>query len=175
MTSAEIQELLRNWENSELLFSHFANQPKDFEKLLQLVFDDSQAINWRAAWILDHVNDRNSLLVGIYLPRIIEAALQSKNASKLRHYLKIISTHPIPTESAGFLFDRATAIFTDAECPIAVRVHAMQVLYEISQMEPDLKSELIQLIEHEMEFHPSAGIKSRGKRLLKRLNTQIRS
>ena len=41
------------------------------------------------------------------------------------------------------------------------------------EIEPEFKQELIQLIEHEMEFHSTAGIKSRGKKLLKKLYAQL--
>lgn len=62
--------------------------------------------------------------------------------------------------------------FTTAEEPIAVRVHAMQILYNISETEPDFKPELIHIIEHELEYHSSAGIKSRGGKLLKKLRKE---
>ena len=48
----------------------------------------------------------------------------------------------------------------------------MQILFNISEREPELKHELIQLIEHEIEYHSSAGIKSRGSKLLRKLYRQ---
>jgi hypothetical protein len=45
----------------------------------------------------------------------------------------------------------------------------MQILFNIAQKEPDFSGELIELIEHEMEYHGSAGIASRGGKLLKKL------
>ena len=60
-------------------------------------------------------------------------------------------------------------VFTNAAEPVAVRVHAMQILYNIAQKEPDFSGELIELIENEMEYHGSAGLASRGKKLLKKL------
>jgi hypothetical protein len=48
----------------------------------------------------------------------------------------------------------------------------MQVLYGISENEPDFKPELIQIIEQEMEYRPTPGIISRGSKLLKKLRKQ---
>jgi hypothetical protein len=45
----------------------------------------------------------------------------------------------------------------------------MQILFNIAQKEPDFSGELIELIEHELEYHGSAGLASRGKKILKKL------
>lgn len=49
----------------------------------------------------------------------------------------------------------------------------MQILFEISEYEPGFKPELIQLIEHEIEYHASPGIISRGKSLLSTLYHKV--
>jgi hypothetical protein len=61
------------------------------------------------------------------------------------------------------------AVFTNSAEPIAIRVHAMQTLFNIAGKEPDFAGELTELIEHELEFHGSAGLVSRGRKLLKKL------
>ena len=63
--------------------------------------------------------------------------------------------------------------FTSAKEPIANRVHAMQILYNISDEEPELKPELLEIIQHEIEYHPTPGIRSRGTKLAKKLQKQI--
>jgi hypothetical protein len=61
---------------------------------------------------------------------------------------------------------------TSAKEPLAVRVHAMQILYNISEKEPDLKPEILAIFEHVMENHSSPGIISRGKKLVQKLRKQ---
>ena len=175
MTTEEIKQLITDWPNRDLIFEHFFQEKDDFDSLLEVACDDSKAVNWRAAWIIDHLNEQNKSLVAAHLPRIVEAALKSENSSKLRHFLKIISLHPISPNSVGLLFDRALTIFTTPQYPVAVRVHAMQILYEISLTEKDLIPELVQTIENELDLHPSAGLKSRGKRILKSLHSKTAS
>jgi predicted nucleic acid-binding OB-fold protein len=70
----------------------------------------------------------------------------------------------------AILLNFCIEVFTNAAEDIAVRVHAMQILFNIARKEPDFAGELIELIEHEMEYHGSAGISSRGRKLLKRLH-----
>lgn len=169
MTLQEIKQLMTDWPNRELIFEHFLQTEDDFPLLLEVALDDSKAIYWRAAWIIDQLNEQNKPLVATYLPQIAEAVLKSENSSKLRHFLKIISQHPVPPGYAGLLFDRSLRIFTGPRYPVAVRVHAMQILSEIARTEKELIPELVQTIENELELHPSAGLKSRGKHILKAL------
>jgi len=78
-----------------------------------------------------------------------------------------------PEKDLAVLLDFCIQEFTNGSEPVAVRVHAMQILFNISQKEPDFAGELIGLIEQEIEFHGSAGISSRGLKLLKKLKSNI--
>ena len=69
----------------------------------------------------------------------------------------------------ALLFNFCFEVFTNSTEPVAVRVHAMQILFNIAQKEPDFTGELINLIENEIELHGSAGIASRGRKLLLKL------
>jgi hypothetical protein len=95
--------------------------------------------------------------------------MTTQNASKKRHLLKLISLNEIQQENMAALLNFCIDEFTNAAEPVAVRVYAMQILFNIAQKEPDFSGELIELIEHEMEYHGSAGIASRGGKLLKKL------
>ena len=95
------------------------------------------------------------------------------HSGKKRHLLKLISMNTIPSEHHGFLIDYCLDMLTTGKEPPAVRVHAMQNLYNISETEPELKPEILAIIEHEMEFHATAGIIARGSRLTKNLRKQI--
>jgi hypothetical protein len=96
--------------------------------------------------------------------------LTTKNSGKKRHLLKLISLNDIQEENVALLLNHCIDVFTSATEPVAVRVHAMQILFNIAQKEPDFSGELTELIEHEMEYHGSAGLTSRGKKLLKKLS-----
>ncbi len=175
MTKDEIIDLISNWENSEFIFAHFNSQTEDLSPLMSLVFDDSKKVYWRAAYIMDRINEKQPELIRPYLPQIIQAISSTTSESKLRHFLKVISLNPIARDHAGLLFDHCLAIFTTNSYAIAVRVHAMQILYEISKLEPELKKELILVIEQELEQQPTAGIRSRGTRILKSLHTETKA
>ncbi|MDX8338438.1 hypothetical protein SLH46_04530 [Draconibacterium sp. IB214405] len=173
MTEQELFDHLDAWENIEIIAASMLNDPAQFNTLVQLALNDTRKKSWRAAYLVDKIHDEKPELLQPYLPALVEQLKTEQNASKRRHWLKLISMNKIDEAHFGFLFDFCINTFTSGNEAIAVRVHAMQILYNISEMEPDLKPEVLQLIEQEMEYHPTAGIRSRGKKLATKLFKQI--
>lgn len=169
MTENEVQILIRSWENLAILVRYISDYPEYLNLIMDKVLDDRKPENWRAAWMVDKIHDRHPDLVLPYLPVLTEFVLTTKSAGKKRHLLKLISLHDIPEEKMALLFNFCFEVFTNSTEPVAVRVHAMQILFNIAQKEPDFTGELINLIENEIELHGSAGIASRGRKLLLKL------
>jgi hypothetical protein len=165
----ELLALIQSWENLTILINHISDHPEHLDALIKLTFDDCEARNWRAAWMVDKIHDKHPELIVPYLPAITDFVMTTNNAGKKRHLLKLISLHPIQPERAGELLNFCIGLLTSAIEPVAVRAHAMQVLYNICLQEPDFAGELIEIIEHEIEYHGSAGISSRGRRLIRKL------
>lgn len=170
MNEDEIQKLIQSWENIALLVRYIADYPEHLELIMTKVLDDSQPENWRAAWMVDKIHEQHPELVVPYLQTMTDFVLTTQNAGKKRHLLKLISMNEIQEENLAELLNFCIEVFTNAAEPVAIRVHAMQTLFNIAQREPDFSRELVEMIEHEMEYHGSAGLASRGKRLLKKLN-----
>lgn len=169
LSEEELLSLIQSWENLALVVRHISDHPEHLDALMKLTFDDREDRNWRAAWMVDKIHEKHPDLIIPYLPAMTDFVLTTRNAGKKRHLLKLISLHELPQEKMGVLLDFCIEILTSASEPIAVRAHAMQVLYEIAVKEPDLAAELIELIRHQMEFHSSAGIKAKGKNTIQKL------
>ncbi len=169
----EVQLWIQSWENLALLVKYVADYPEYLDAIMAKALDDSQPENWRAAWMVDKIHDKYPELVLPYFPAITEFLFTTQNAGKKRHFLKLISLHEIPEENMAFMLNFSIEVFTNAAEPIAVRVHAMQILFNIARKEPDFVGELIEIIEHEIEFHGSSGIASRGRKLVAKLRKMI--
>ena len=169
MTKNELQKLIQSWESIDLVIKHVIEFPEHFEVLIRLAFDEQEERNWRAAWMIDRIHEKKPELVLPFLPAITEFVFTTKSSGKKRHFLKLISLHNTPQHKMAELLNYCFEIFTDKTEPVAVRVHAMQILFNIAMKEHDFAGELIDLIEQEMEYHGSAGISSRGKKLLGKL------
>jgi len=169
MNENEVRALILSWENLAILVRYIADYPEHLDIIMNKALDDSQPENWRAVWMVDKIHERYPELVIPYLPAMTSFLMTTQNASKKRHLLKLISLNEIQEEDIAALLNFCIDEFTNAAEPVAVRVHAMQILFNIAQKEPDFSGELIELIEHEMDYHGSAGIASRGGKLLKKL------
>jgi len=165
----DVRTLLQSWENLALMVRYIADYPECLDIIMEKVFDDSQPENWRAAWMVDKIQERHPDLVAPYILAMTTFVFQTQNSGKKRHLLKLIGLYDIQEENMAPLLNYCIEVFTNAAEPVAIRVHAMQILFNIAQKEPDFTGELIEMIEHEIEYHGSAGIASRGKKLLKKL------
>lgn len=173
MTKEELYDFLTSWENHELIIHQAVKNSLHLDMLLDIALNSNKSKSWRAAWIVDKINDIRPELIEPHINNMIIQLKKETNSSKKRHFLKLISQHEIPSEHHPFLLDYCTEYFSSAGEPIAVRVYALQVLYNISEKEPELKPELLSIIHHEIELHPSAGVKSRGIKLAKKLQHEI--
>lgn len=169
MTGQQLLELLEAWENLGMVMNEIISEPANYKNLVDITLTSNNPKSWRAAWLMDKINDQAPDLIIDYIPVIIEKLKTETSDGKKRHLLKLISLKNIPDEYLGFLTDFCIDIFTSSKEPIAVRVHAMQILGNIAMKEPDLKTEIVLIMEHEMENHGSAGIVSRCKKILKKL------
>ncbi len=170
MTEDEVQTCIQSWENLALLVRYITDYPEHLDILITKTLDDSQPENWRAAWMVDKIHDLYPERVVPYFPTLTQFLMTTLNSGKKRHILKLLSLHDIQEENMALLLNYCIDVFTNAAEPVAVRVHAMQILFNIAQKEPDFSGELIELIEHEIEYHGSAGIASRGRKLLRKLS-----
>ena len=173
MTKQELSELIDNWINIEWLQQEIIQNKELYELLIKLALYGTESKSWRAAYVLDKINDIQPDLLTPHIEPMLNQLKGESNSSKKRHFLKLLSQIEIPDDYTGFLFDYCLENITSAKEPPAVRVHAMQNLFNLSQAYPDLRREVLSVIEHEMEYHATAGIKSRGKKLAEKLRKQL--
>lgn len=174
MKKENLIEIIDSWENMNFMIREFSSQPELFSALMEIALYNPEHKTWRAAYLADKIHDNCPELILPYLNKMAERLETEKNPGKKRHFLKLLSMNEIPEKHFGFLVDFCLETMVSEEPP-AVRVHAMQILFNISEKEPDLKQEILAQIEHEMEYHATAGILSRGKKLAKKLRKQINS
>ena len=165
----------------EILFEHSRKQTdrivkwvgsneKKFAELMNLFLKGEYRVTQRAAWSVCLCIEKKPLLAKPWLRKMI-LKTQEKNIHDAvkRNVLKIFSEIEIPKTLYGIVANSCFGFLMNAGEPIAVRVHAMTVLTKIAQVETALKNEL-RIIVEDLIYHESAGIKARGKKLLKELN-----
>ncbi len=172
MKKEKLIEIINSWENINLMVREFIGNPELFPLLMEIALYNTEQKSWRAAYLVDKIHDEYPEVIRPYLDKMAEQLEAEKNLSKKRHFLKLLSMNDIPGKHIGFMLNFCLNTLASDE-PTAIRVHAMQILFNISEKEPDLKPEVLAQIEHEIEYHSSAGITSRGSKLATKLRKQI--
>jgi len=139
-----------------------------FNQLFQLVFSGDHRIAWRACWIIDNAAEKFPELLADKLSDLIAGLLVTKDSSLIRHFTRILCRYEIPEKFLGPIVNRSFELLAPSEPP-AVRVYAMQLLFNITQRQPDLKGELIAVIRDLIEEGGSAVFINRAKKLLRLL------
>lgn len=173
MTEDDILTILESWDNFGLLLRELNNNTDLIPDLMKVAIYNEHPNSWRAIYLADKLHDTHPDKIASYIPEMIERLKAEQHHGKKRHMLKLISMNEIGEEHSAFLMDYCLNTFTSSKEPVANRVHAMQILYNISENEPDIKPELLEIIQHEIELHPTPGIRSRGTKLSKKLRKQI--
>lgn len=170
MNITEALSQIPNKEQAQLIAHSIVNEPQQMQALWEFSISEHKH-SWRGTWIMDKIYELNPELIRIYLPQIIEMIPDLKNESKLRQFLKLISLEPLPQDISGLFINRCFDLLLNRSTAPAVSVHAMQILYNFSLMEPDIQNEL-QTILHELMEESSAGFKCRAKKILKKMKTR---
>lgn len=174
MEKKELADFLERWENIQLLFKDKEQAEVHFPLLMEIALTGTDRNSWRASWAADRINEAIPGIAADWIDKMIDELKHTTHNGKKRQYLKLISLYPVPEAAESFLFDYCLDKLTSTTEDVSVRVYSMQILYNISEIEPELKKELMQIIAQEMEYHPTPGILTRGKKLTTRLKKELK-
>lgn len=168
MEIREFLELNSSRLNADMLADRMEEDPSVLEEVWTIMLEDRDPVSMRAAWSLGifekrhpgTLDDRSAEIADI-LPGITSHGVR-------RCLLSLISRMPVPEEQSGFLFDFCYTVLESPGWEIGHKVHAMTILYNISESQQELKPELIALFESLLEDESSAII-ARSRNILSRL------
>ena len=86
-----------------------------------------------------------------------------------RNTVRFLQFIEIPKSLHGITLDICFGFLQDKKEPIAIKVFSMTVVANLVKIYPELKGELMAIIEDQMPYG-SAGYVSRGKKILKQLS-----
>jgi len=160
-------------QNVNYIVHTLGNNEQYFKQLWDIIKRDEYKISVMAVWIWDSIIIKYPEMFNPYLVEAIEILHKFKLDGTKRLLLKIIVRYNIEENLKGRLFNLCVKYLMDPKEPVAIKVHSMQIMYNISQTEPDLKPEIIDIIEYQYEFN-SIAYKSRADKLLKKLFKETR-
>jgi hypothetical protein len=152
----------------DLYIREVGRSASHFKSLLKLSLHEKDPLAWRAAWILDRSDEKHPGLAVPHFPEIMRRLPGIRSTGVIRSLLRMLSRYEIPENDQGVLVDLCFGYMTSALYPVAVKVHAMQIIYNHVLLYPELKGELRTVIEDQIA-HNSVGFKSRGMRIIRHL------
>lgn len=152
----------------EFIIQEVGNSEEKFLELLELALYEEDPLAWRATWVLDGCDEQHPGLASNQISRITRRLPDLESMGSLRSLLRLLCRYEIPEEDQGLLIDLCFGYLVSELYQLAVKVHAMQIIYNHVLLYPELKHELITVIEDQTENN-SVGFMSRGRRIINQL------
>jgi len=141
---------------------------KRFDLLMKLFFHDEYRVVQRSAWIVKYVADDHPEWIKLYLKQMLEYCKQPVHDAVKRNVIRVLTEIEIPKKLQGLAATICFDFLSSQQEPLAVKVFSMTVLANLAEREPDLKHELVTLIEEQMDWE-KPGFRARGKKILAKL------
>lgn len=146
------------------------NKPDRVAALMDLFLHDEYRVVQRAAWILSYVAEKHPAVVQPHLEKMVNRMGDAGiPVAVKRNVVRVLQFMPIPENLQGPVMDYCFRFLEDPKETIAVRAFSMTVLANLAQQYPEIKNEIILLIEDQLREGASPGIRSRGKKTLEQL------
>ena len=153
---------------TDKVLGYIQSNPDKIGELMSCFFDDNPHICQRAAWPVGDLGEKYPELLIPYLPQMISNVKEPKHDAVIRNTVRTWQYMSVPEDYLGEIFELCFNYITDPKIPVAIRAFSMKVCANICKAVPEMKEELILAIEDQLE-NGSAGIKSRGKNVVKQL------
>ncbi len=159
--------------NTDLVSGLILQKPDIFDHLMALFLRNEEPLSRRAAWVIDTFTEKKPCLLQPYIPDIIAALPGLKHDGMKRHSLRMIARSDIPDEQTGELMNICFEWLQSVHEAIAAKVYCIDILYRLSQTEPDLKTELADSIEWRLN-EGSPGFRNHGAKVLAKLYKEMK-
>jgi hypothetical protein len=159
--------------NIDSVVALIEQQPALFREVFEIFIRDEGASSRRAAWAADIFSEEHPGSLLPLLPELWASFFKFGHDGMKRHSLRMIARSPLPEgEQLGILITTCFDWLLSPVIAVAPKVHCMDILYRISELEPDLKKELADSIEWRIS-EETPGFRSHGNKVLTRLRREL--
>lgn len=155
---------------ADMLVEDIGNDPKKFDAMMELLKVDEYPLSMRAARVIELCTFNTPALIEAHIPAMINILSLAKVEGVRRSILKIFADLKISLNDdiLGQLTDLAFGFLTDQKRSISIRAYSMDLLLGIVQVYPELKGELILILESMIQ-ESSVGLRNKSRKVLKTL------
>lgn len=170
MSSIEEQLVVTSKKIADIVVSNIGNNQALFDETMELVYRDKHPVSMRAAWVANFVVEKHPGLIKPHIIKLAALLPKSEIDGVKRLALKMLknSILELPEDVFGELADTCFTIAEDPKEAIAVRAFALDILFEVLKIYPEIKPELIAVMES-MIPDGSKGIKNKCTKAIQQL------
>jgi hypothetical protein len=168
----DIRSILQNnysKTNQDFIIQSVIDYNEKIEELMICFFDSNLRICQRSANVVSKISKKNSELFLPFIPRMLQALNDPIHSAITRNIVRVWQTIDIPEEYLGEIFDKCMSYINDPKKAIAVRAFSIEICSNICKKYPELKGELIEILNLHYEAG-SSGIKHKIKKSINALN-----
>ena len=155
---------------AEVVTNEIGGSQQKFDELMSIAYLDEYPLSMRAARIAGMCGEKYPELFKPHLPEMIRKIPVLQTEGVKRSFMKVFSELPLMMdgEYQGVILDISIELVESAKEAIAVRSYAIDILLKLLKQFPDLKPELVALLEN-MQVNESSALIHKRKKILARL------
>jgi len=147
-------------------------RPELLGELWEIYLAMEEPVSRRAAWIIDTASENKPDWVSPFLSGLVQKLPHFNHDGLKRHALRMIARMPFPVGCEGKLLTIAFEWLISASESVAVKMYCIQILYRLSETEPDILQELYDTIEFQMA-DGTPGFRSIGSKIMRQIDNDI--
>lgn len=152
---------------------YVGKDPARFAALVAVFLEGPYRVTQRASWPLSKCVEKHPELIKPHLRLLLKKLKEPDlHPAVRRNAMRLLQFIHVPKNLQGMVADIGFSYLSDTREPVAVRVFAMTVLANMAKEIPELKNELIVMIEDQLPYSSAAFI-SRGRKTLKMLRCLV--
>lgn len=156
------------------IIKYVGSDKNRFNELFEIFMKGEYHLTQRAAWPLSYVLIANQQWMNGCMAALVKKLKQPHNHPAItRNILRILQEVEIPEKYQGEIVDFCLRIIPSEMHPAAIRAFAITTAANICQHYPELKKELLLLLQGLMQVPQSPAIKVRVRDSIKVLEKQV--
>ncbi len=149
----------------KIVVAFVSKNPEILKELIPLLYHDNKRAVQKTGLVLSELAIDNPDLFIPYTSSMLEKLYKKSTDAVKRNTLRVLQYVPIPKNQHDAAVDLCFQYLVKRNEAVAIQVFAMTVLVNLVKEYPELKNELVLILEDRMP-NGSAGFRSRAKRTL---------
>jgi len=157
---------------ADIIVNKIGNNKQQFSEAIELMLKDKYPISMRAGRIVHFVSEKHPHLVAPYYERMVNLLPTARVDGVKRSIQKIMYETPydLTEEMWGKLTDISFNFIEDPKQAIAIRAFAIDFIVKTLNIYPEIKPELIALLES-VRIDCSVGLENKCRKLIQKLKS----